>query len=233
MKQTIAILSLCLLFSCPAPADENPPVPEFTQPQTQVAVETVPPAPVVAESYDAATPTIPAALPQAPADSGQLSSYLVAPGDALIISVWKEEGLQDQQYLVSPDGSIIFPLIGTINVAGKTTTQIRELLTARLSDFISEPSVTVKLLNNQGNTIFVIGKVVRPGQYFTARKIDVLQALSLAGGLTVYASDASISILRRIGNQTQVFPFDYSDVIKGEDLEQNILLEPGDTVAVP
>ena len=102
-----------------------------------------------------------------------------------------------------------------------------------MADYISEPSVTVKLVNNQGNTIFVIGKVTKPGQYFSSRKIDVLQALSLAGGLTVYASEGSISILRRNGNQIQVFPFDYSDVIKGEDLEQNIMLEPGDTVTVP
>ncbi|MDD4913462.1 MAG: polysaccharide biosynthesis/export family protein [Methylococcales bacterium] len=254
MKQTTTFFSLCLLFSYQVLA-----APELTT-ETAIPGDTViqevgssagttspepaaasEPAPVITPlqtNTDAAPATSPQANTEtapAPAEDGgsSLSHYLIAPGDALLISVWKEEGLQDQQYLVSPDGNIIFPLIGTINVGGKTTTQIKDILTTKLSDYISEPSITVKLLNNQGNTIFVIGKVAKPGQYFTARKIDVLQALSLAGGLTVYASEGSISILRRNGNQTLVFPFDYSDVIKGEDLEQNILLEPGDTVTVP
>jgi polysaccharide export outer membrane protein len=203
--------------------------------ETHTPVDTVaPPANTQPAAVTQNAPTAPIApLPAPPEESNSFNHYLIAPGDSLLISVWKEEGLQDQQYLVGPDGNIIFPLIGTINVVGKTTTQIKDVLTTKLADYISEPSITVKLVNNQGNTIFVIGKVAKPGQYFAARKIDVLQALSLAGGLSVYASEGSISILRRNGNQTQVFPFDYSDVIKGEDLEQNILLEPGDTVTVP
>jgi len=159
--------------------------------------------------------------------------YLLAPGDGLEITVWKEEGLQQQQFLIGPDGNIVYPLIGTIAAAGRTINDLKELLTFKLSDFISEPSVSVKLLNNQGNAIFVIGKVNKPGQVFAGRRIDVLQALSLAGGLTVFANESNITIQRRIGNEIKVFPFDYSDVIDGEDLEQNILLEPGDTIAVP
>ncbi|QWF72570.1 polysaccharide export protein [Methylomonas paludis] len=162
-----------------------------------------------------------------------LANYLLSPGDTLEITVWKEEGLQQQQYLISPDGTIIYPLIGTVLAAGKTITELKDNISSKLADYISEPSITVKLLGFQGNSIFVIGKVTRPGQFYTARKIDVLQALSLAGGLTVFADDNSISILRRVGNEVKVFPFDYSDVIKGNDLEQNILLEPGDTVTVP
>jgi len=159
--------------------------------------------------------------------------YLLAPGDALEITVWKEEGLQQQQFLIGPDGNIVYPLIGTIAAAGRTINDLKDLLTFKLSDFISDPSVSVKLLNNQGNAIFVIGKVNKPGQVFAGRRIDVLQALSLAGGLTVFADESDITIQRRIGNEIKVFPFDYSNVIDGEDLEQNILLEPGDTIAVP
>jgi polysaccharide export outer membrane protein len=172
-------------------------------------------------------------IPNNAIEINTLSNYQLAPGDSLNISVWKEDGLQEQQYLISPDGTIIFPLIGTVLATGKTITELKDQLATKLSDFISDPSVTVKLLNNQGNSIFVIGKVNKPGQVFSGRKIDVLQALSLAGGLTVFADADSISVLRRTGNETKVFPFDYDNVIKGEDLQQNIMLEPGDTVTVP
>ena len=166
-------------------------------------------------------------------DPENLATYLLSPGDALEITVWKEEGLQQQQFLIGPDGNIVYPLIGTITAAGRTINDLKELLTVKLADYIADPSVSVKLLNNQGNAIFVIGKVNKPGQVFAGRRIDVLQALSLAGGLTVFASESNISIQRRIGNEIKVFPFDYSNVIEGEDLQQNILLEPGDTITVP
>jgi len=162
-----------------------------------------------------------------------LAAYLLAPGDALDITVWKEEGLQKEQFLIAPDGTIIYPLIGTITAAGRSLNDLKELISHKLADYIADPSVSIKLLNNQGNAIYVIGKVNKPGQVFSSRRIDVLQALSLAGGLTVFADDDDINIQRRVGNEIKVFPFDYSNVIDGSNLEQNILLEPGDTVTVP
>lgn len=166
-------------------------------------------------------------------DPENTATYLLAPGDAVEVTVWKEEGLQQQQFLIGPDGNIIYPLIGTITAAGRTINDLNALLTVKLADYIADPSVSVKLLNNQGNAIFVIGKVNKPGQVLAGRRIDVLQALSLAGGLTVFANESNIKIQRRIGNEIKVFPFDYDDVIDGDDLEQNILLEPGDTITVP
>jgi polysaccharide export outer membrane protein len=166
-------------------------------------------------------------------DPENLVSYLLSPGDAIEVTVWKEEGLQQLQFLIGPDGNIIYPLIGTITAAGRTINDFKELLTVKMADYIAEPSISVKLLNNQGNSIFVIGKVNKPGQIFSGRRLDVLQALSMAGGLTVFADDDNISIQRRVGNEIKVFPFDYDNVIDGEDLEQNILLEPGDTITVP
>ena len=187
-------------------------------------------APVIADPGAAKSSSL---LPNNGIEINTLTNYQLAPGDTLTISVWKEDGLQEQQYLISPDGTIIFPLVGTVLATGKTITELKDQLAIKLADFISDPSVTVKLLNNQGNSFFVIGKVNKPGQVFSGRKIDVLQALSLAGGLTVFADSDSISVIRRVGNETKVFPFDYDDVIKGEDLQQNIMLEPGDTVTVP
>lgn len=180
-----------------------------------------------------ASPIVNETTPTTITEKNHLIDYQLAPGDALEISVWKEEGLQQQQILIAPDGTIIYPLVGTVIAAGKTITELKDALAARLADYISDPSVSVKLLNNQGNAVFVIGKVNKPGQVFSGRKIDVLQALSLAGGLTVFADDDNITIQRRVGTEIKVFPFDYSNVISGEDLGQNILLEAGDTVTVP
>jgi len=161
------------------------------------------------------------------------ANYLLAPGDLIEISVWKEEALQQQQTLVAPDGNITFPLAGTIMAAGKPMFALEATIASRLADYIADPVVNVKLLQNNGNSIFVIGKVNKPGQYPANRRIDALQALSLAGGLTVFADSDSIHILRRVGKEIIVFPFDYDDVVDGEHLEQNIILEAGDTVAVP
>jgi len=175
----------------------------------------------------------------APAVGGAESSpavadeaYTVAPGDILEISVWKEEDL-DRKVLVAPDGRINFPMAGTIDARDKSVAEIHKEIEQRLKPYITEPVVNVAVINNQGNSIFVIGKVEHPGQYAVRRHIDVLQALSLAGGLTPFAEEDDIKILRRVGSEVKVFPFDYSEVLSGENLQQNILLKPGDTVTVP
>lgn len=183
------------------------------------------------------------ALPIDKPQSGE-DQYLLAPGDLVEISVWKEESLQKVEALVAPDGNITFPLVGTVMAAGKPISALESSIVSKLADYIAEPVVTVKLLQNNGNTIFVIGKVNKPGIYPVNRRIDVMQALSLAGGLTVFADTGStfsgifggggpIHVLRRVGNVVKVFPFDYDDVVEGKHLEQNIILEPGDTVTVP
>ena len=169
----------------------------------------------------------------APVLQSDAGHYLLAPGDLLEISVWKEEQMQKQQVLVAPDGNITFPLAGTIMAAGKPLFAVEDAIATKLADYIADPVVNVKLIQNNGNTIFIIGKVNKPGQYPTNRRIDVMQALSLAGGLTVFADEDSIHVLRRVGNQVIVFPFEYDDVLKGKHLEQNIILEAGDTVTVP
>lgn len=212
LKQLIAFIAILSLAPAFAHADE-----------AAADMANPPPPPPVASNQDAVVLQEPE----------RLATYLLAPGDALDISVWKEEGLQQQQILISPDGTIVFPLVGTLTAAGRTIHDLKELLTVKLSDYIADPSVSVKLLNSQGNTVFVVGKVNKPGMVMAARRIDVLQALSLAGGLTVFADDDDITIQRRTGDRIEVFPFDYGNVIDGDDLEQNILLQPGDTVTVP
>lgn len=161
-----------------------------------------------------------------------MSSYQIGPGDVLKISVWKEEGME-QEVLVKPDGGITFPLAGDIQASGLTTQQLTDALSARLKRYIPNPVVTVSVLQSVSNKIYVIGKVARPGEYKATSYMDVLQALSLAGGLTPYADSDEIKIIRQHGSKKEVFEFDYDEVISGEKLEMNILLQAGDTIAVP
>lgn len=163
-----------------------------------------------------------------------VSAYQIQPGDKLEISVYGEDELQ-KEITVGPGGGINFPLIGDLNARGKTVDQLREEVRGQLSTFIPEASVSVSIKEVVGNKVSVLGQVSDPGEYVLSGTTDVLQALSMAGGITAFAATKKVKILRRdqrTGQQT-VIPFNYSDVIKGVSLEQNILLKSGDTVVVP
>ncbi len=159
-------------------------------------------------------------------------SYLIGPGDVLSISVWKEEGMQ-LEVLVRPDGEITFPLAGEIKAGGLTTKALSEELVKKLKRYIPHPSVTVSVLKSVSNKIYVIGKVNRPGEFIATGYMDVLQALTMAGGLTPYAESDEIKIIRRTKTGTKMKLFDYDEVISGERLDMNIILKAGDTVVVP
>jgi len=158
--------------------------------------------------------------------------YRIGPEDVLEISVWKEDGLR-REVLVRPDGGLSFPLVGEIDAAGKTAAQIREELAARLGKYIPDPVVSVSVLKIASNKIYVIGKVNKPGEFVTGRYVDVLQALSMAGGLTPYAAEDSIKIMRKEDGRDLVLPFEYGAVRRGGKLEQNVTLKAGDVVVVP
>ena len=178
--------------------------------------------------------------PATPAESSQYKpatpavspGYKIGPGDVLRISVWKEEGME-QEILVKPGGGITFPLAGDIQASGLTTQELAAVLKSKLKRYIPNPVVTVSVLQAVSNKIYVVGKVNQPGEFKATHYMDVLQALSLAGGLTPYADSDDIKIIRRRDGKKQVFDFDYDKVISGRKLEMNILLEAGDTIAVP
>lgn len=159
-------------------------------------------------------------------------SYRIGPEDLLEISVWREESLH-REVLVRPDGGISFPLAGDVHVAGKTPQEVQYEITQRIRKYIPEAVVNVSVKEVSGYRIFVVGKVNNPGQFVVGRYVDVLQALTLAGGLTPYANESAIKVLRNEGGKQKVYPFEYSDVKDGRALEQNILLQSGDTVVVP
>jgi polysaccharide export outer membrane protein len=158
--------------------------------------------------------------------------YVLNPGDMLGISVWKEEGLE-REVMVLPDGTISFPLAGQMMAAGRTTSQLESELTERLTRFVPDAVVTVFVVNTAGNKIYVLGQVNKPGEYQVIRPINVMQALSLAGGLTAFASEDDIKILRQVEGRETALPFDYSDVQAGESLEMNVILQSGDVIVVP
>lgn len=171
--------------------------------------------------------------PDSVATSAGDGGYRLRAGDVLEISVWKEEGL-DKQVLVRPDGGLSFPLAGDLPAAGLTPVELRDLLSTRLGKYLEAPTVTVSVVQANGSRFYVVGKVNRPGAYQFDRPLDVMQALSLAGGTTEFAGADDIRILRRGPDGVeQVFEFEYSDVARGRRLEQNIELQSGDTLVVP
>ncbi len=159
-------------------------------------------------------------------------TYVVQPGDLLIVDVWKEKDLQ-REVMVRPDGGLDFPLIGNIDISGKTVEQLRKEIVEKLTKYVPDPVVTLSVKQSLGNKIYVVGKVNKPGDFIAIRNMDVMQALSMAGGLNPYASANKIKILRREHGVLKSIPFKYSRVEKGEDLEQNIILQGGDIVVVP
>jgi polysaccharide export outer membrane protein len=161
------------------------------------------------------------------------SPYRIQPGDVLNISVWKETDLTSD-VIVRPDGGMSFPLAGDQIAEGRTVDELRRLLAEELKKFIPDPVVTVAVKQLNGNRIFVIGKVQRPGDFPYSKPLDVMQSLTLAGGATSFADVNDIRILRREDNGRMiVIPFRYDDVSRGRHLEQNVLLRSGDTVVVP
>jgi polysaccharide biosynthesis/export protein len=177
-----------------------------------------------------AATSMPAAAQEAAAPARQ--EYLVNAGDTLEISVWREEDLQ-REVLVRPDGGMSFPLAGEIRAEGRTVAQIRQDLQARLARYIPDLVLTVTVTDVSGNRIFVVGQVVRPGMFVMNPDLDVMQALSLAGGTTPFASLKDIKILRRQGDRRTAIAFDFTDVSRGRSLDQNIVLQSGDVVVVP
>jgi polysaccharide export outer membrane protein len=197
--------------------------------QASIAQERLPDAP------PASLPAPATPAPSAPATAQDLvpPDYRLGPEDVLDIAVWREDTLKGQ-FLVRPDGYISFPLAGEVLAEGRLASEIREDIVGKLSKFLSDPVVSVTVVKVAAQKIYVIGRVAKPGEFVSGRYIDVLQALSMAGGLTPFARPNDIRIMRKLpGGKQQVLPFRYNDVVKGKELEQNIILKPGDVVVVP
>ena len=166
------------------------------------------------------------------AQSSNGLEYRIGPEDVLHISVWQEEDL-DREVLVRPDGGISFPLAGDLQVSGRTPLEVQDEIRSRLQRFVPDAEVTVSVDTVSGYTVFVLGEVNEPGQFTLGRYVDVLQALTLAGGTSPYADERDITIRRRQDGREVVYDFDYRAAKKGRGGDQNIILRSGDVVIVP
>lgn len=158
--------------------------------------------------------------------------YRLGAEDIMLVSVWKDEQLT-REVVVRPDGMFSFPLVGDIQAEDRTVDDIRGDLVKRLTKYIPNPNVSVAVTKVISYKIYVVGRVNKPGEYLIGHYTDVLQALSLAGGLTPFAAENDIKVMRRVRGEQHAIPFRYGDVRKGRDLEQNIILQRGDVVMVP
>lgn len=158
--------------------------------------------------------------------------YQLHQGDKLMISVWREETLQ-KEVVVLPDGSVTFPLIGRVEVAGLSTPEVEQNITAKLKKYFPEPIVTVVIIGIDGNRAYVTGKVMRPGSLIINGPTTVLQAISLMGGFDKFADESSIKVIRAKPDGQEILPVNYKDIISGKNISTNIQLKAGDTLVVP
>ena len=172
----------------------------------------------------AAAPTAVAAMADA--------SYRIGPQDVLRIDVWKETEIS-RSVPVRPDGKISLPLLNDVQAAGLTAMELANNITEGLKKFINNPQVTVSVTEINSRRVYVTGEVTRPGAFSLLPNMTVLQALTSGGGFTQFARTNKIYVLRTVDSKEVKIPFNYKDVVKGLRPEQNIALQPGDTIVVP
>jgi len=161
------------------------------------------------------------------------TDYRVGPGDILEIDVWKEPEVSSPSVVVRPDGKISLPLVSDLLVSGKTPMEIQAMLEQVLDPSIKAANVTVIVKAIRSKKVYVLGEVAHPGSFDITQPTTILQVLTEAGGLQPFAKRKSIYVLRNEGGRQQKLPFNYKDVIEGKKIEQNVQLQPGDTVVVP
>ncbi|HTZ40367.1 MAG TPA: polysaccharide biosynthesis/export family protein [Syntrophales bacterium] len=160
------------------------------------------------------------------------ADYLIGPGDIIEISVWKEEALT-KAVVVLPDGRISFPLIGEIQAAGRTLPDLKQEIVTKIAKYAPKEEVNLEVKQVNSMFLYVIGRVNQPGRFSLNTNVNVLQALSIAGGLNPFAKRNQIKVFRQEGARTTILKFSYDDVTDGEKLEQNITLKRGDVIVVP
>jgi polysaccharide export outer membrane protein len=181
----------------------------------------------------APSPTPGAQTEAATGTNAASADYLIGDDDLLEINVWNEPDLK-QSLPVRSDGKITLPLIGEIQAAGETPSQLQEAIAAKLKAYITHPAVTVMVLQMNSRKFNILGRVAKPGSYSLTATTTVLDAIAQAGGFQDFAREKDIYILRKnsSGRETRI-PFNYKAVIKGKHPEENVTLQPHDTVVVP
>jgi len=183
--------------------------------------------PVAAKEKERVLEAQPSAL------SAKGEDYRIGIGDVLEIAVWKEPDLSLKEVPVRLDGKITFPLLDDLQAAGKTSLEVKDILTEKLEQFIADPIVTVFVKAPLSQKFYILGEIQKTGEYQLVKNLTVLQAFALAGGFTQWASKDEILVLRRENGRPSVIRVNYKNIQKGKDLDQDIAVMPDDTIIVP
>ncbi len=163
---------------------------------------------------------------------GLPQEYTFGAGDILEVSVFGEPELSKSVF-VRIDGKISLPLIGDVQAADNTAENLAQTISGRLVKFISDPNVTVILTQSNSKAYYILGQILTPGQYLITQQISVLQAIAKAGGLLEWAKKSKIMIIGRPGTAQTIKYFNYDDFLGGNNIDQNITINPGDTIVIP
>jgi len=191
------------------------------------------------ESKNTAAAATSSAAPASPAPGASTApkphddSFVIGNDDVLVINVWKEPDIS-RSIPVRSDGKISLPLVGEVQATGRTPLKLEEAIAAKLKNYIAEPEVTVIVQQINSQKFNILGQVVRPGSYVITNSVTVLDAIAVAGGFRDFAKQKNIYVLRQNADGTQTrMPFNYKEVVKGQNPAQNIKLLPRDTIVVP
>jgi polysaccharide export outer membrane protein len=166
-------------------------------------------------------------------NSSKNFDYIIGIGDILEVQVWKEPDLSRVPVPVRIDGRISLPLLGDVDAAGKSIKELTQLLGKKYGEVVTEPAVSVMLVESKSWRYYIVGQVTQPGEFNIDYPITILQAIARSGGFLEWAKKSDIKIIRRKSTHEEILQFDYEALVKGSDLSQNILISPGDTIIVP
>jgi polysaccharide export outer membrane protein len=181
----------------------------------------------------AATAVPPAPTAEPPAGKAHDATFVIGKDDVLAINVWKEPEVS-RSLPVRSDGRISLPLVGEVQAAGRTPLELEQAIADKLGSFITNPEVTVMVQQINSEKFNILGQVAKPGSYPLTTATTVLDAIAAAGGFRDFAKQKGVYILRQSANGAEArIPFNYKDVIKGKNSDQNIKIQPNDTIVVP
>jgi polysaccharide export outer membrane protein len=160
------------------------------------------------------------------------ADYKIGPQDMVRVDVWKEPEIS-RTIPVRPDGKISLPLLNDVQASGLTAIQLGNAIRDGLTKYLNSPQVTVTVTEINSRRVYITGEVLRAGALSLLPNMTVLQALSSAGGFTQFAKLKGIYVLRNEDGKQTKLPFNYKEVVKGKNQDQNILLLPGDVIVVP
>ena len=159
------------------------------------------------------------------------ADYVIGIEDVLSVVFWREKELSSE-VVVRPDGKISLPMLNDVPAAGYTPEQLAEVVEQAATKYVRDPGATVMVKEIRSRKVYVVGEVARPGTFQLANEMNVLQALAEAGGFLEHAKKGDVVVVRNVNGSEQRFKFNYNDVVRGKNTEQNIKLLPGDTILV-